>query len=60
MIERWSASAHVVSLGFSEVAEQVSSGHQLHDDVEWVVVDAYAEHFDDILVIEITRGRQER
>ena len=48
----------MISLGVSEELEQVARRHQLHDDVDGVVVDAHTEHFDDVLVVKLAGERR--
>ena len=52
--------SYIVCLSFSEVTKQISSWHELHDDVERIVVYTYTEHLDDVLVVEITMRERER
>ena len=42
------------SLGISEELEKVSCKHELHDDVDWVIVHTHAQHLHNVLMVEVT------
>jgi hypothetical protein len=47
----------MVHFCFSEELEQVSSGHELHDDVDRIVVDTHSQYLHDVGVVEVSTGR---
>ena len=42
------------SLGISEELEKVSCKHELHDDVDWVIVHTHTQHLHNVLMVEVT------
>ena len=43
----------MIPLGFSEELEQVAGRHELHNDVDRVVVNAHPKHSHDVGVVEV-------
>ena len=41
------------SLGVPKEAQEISSRHELHDDIDWVVVHTYAQHLHNVGMVEV-------
>ena len=53
-IEHVSCDTHMLSPGITEELEEVSSRHQLHDDVYWIILKAQSQDLHYVLMIEVT------
>lgn len=42
------------SLGISEELEKVSCKHELHDDVDWVIIYTHTQYLHNVLMVEVT------
>ena len=51
--------SYVISLCLSEEFEEVPCRHELHDDVDRVVVQTHSQHLHNVRVVEVTVGRSE-
>ncbi len=49
---------NVISLGLPEELEQIPSWHELHDDVDRVIIQTHAQYFDDVRMVEISARRE--
>ena len=41
------------SPGISKEVQEISSWHELHDDIDWVIVHTYTQHFHNVGVVEV-------
>ena len=48
--------AHMVHLCFSEELEQISTRHEFHDDVNWIIVHTHSKHLHDVGVVKVPAG----
>ena len=47
-------SVYMFSLGISEELEKVSCKHELHDDVDWVIIYTPTQYLHNVLMVEVT------
>ena len=47
-------SVYMFSLGISEELEKVSCKHELHDDVDWVIIHTHGQDLHNVLMVEVT------
>ncbi len=50
----------MVSLGLPKELEQVTTWHELHDDIDWIVVQAHSQYLHNVRMVEVAVREGER